>query len=374
MGVGKVGEIDVVAAKSLPAVGEEIEGATVGSKKGGFFVAGGINGSAEIVGATPIAVGKAVGTPNINTAVATFAVRGEVEGLPVGRDRGLGFPRGGRVDLWPKRFGMAPAFGGAMHAIEVAVGVCTRGGDDREIELGAIGGEAYSSFGVATIERGREGCAERECRVYPRTATEHPTRFLKFASIVGAATANGLAAEVVAFGAVEGEVGQCLIIVGVEDWQWMGGEGYGVEFGFGKETRPMEVVGGFFVEGGGRLGRGEVSGGDGRGGGGVIDEAKVLVEFHNGRVVVGVGVVDNGHIVVGKGGWEVGAKGNAAREIAANGRDVESIGHGIHTEPQLGGGCRGVAFGHAAHLLRGRFVLVFLVEGDRLAVGGKVGR
>ena len=57
MWVGEVGEVDVVAAETLPAVGEEVEGAAIGGEEGGFLVGGGVDGGAEVFGAAPVAIG-----------------------------------------------------------------------------------------------------------------------------------------------------------------------------------------------------------------------------------------------------------------------------------------------------------------------------
>ena len=91
-GVGvaiKVDEIDVVAAKALPAVGGEVEGVPVGMQKGEFLVACGVDASAEVLGAAPVAVGQTVATPEVGSSLASLPVRGKEQPSAVGRYRRL---------------------------------------------------------------------------------------------------------------------------------------------------------------------------------------------------------------------------------------------------------------------------------------------
>ena len=48
--IGKVDKIDIISAKALPAVGDEIECVSVGMQEGELLVAGGVDARAEILG------------------------------------------------------------------------------------------------------------------------------------------------------------------------------------------------------------------------------------------------------------------------------------------------------------------------------------
>ena len=94
----EVDKVDVAATKALPSVGGEKEGVAVGMDEGALLVAGCIDGGAEIDGTPPGAVGFAAAAPDVGTAESTFAVGGEVEGVAVGGDGGLGVPAIGAID------------------------------------------------------------------------------------------------------------------------------------------------------------------------------------------------------------------------------------------------------------------------------------
>ena len=54
----EVDKVDVVAAKTLPAVRDEIERVAVGMQEREFFVARGVNAWPKIMGTTPVSVGQ----------------------------------------------------------------------------------------------------------------------------------------------------------------------------------------------------------------------------------------------------------------------------------------------------------------------------
>ena len=149
--------------------------------------------------------------------------------------------------------------------------------------------------------------------------------------------------------AVVGDEGHGFVLGGGEPWDHMGVERRTVAVGFGQEGGPVEVVGGFHIDG------------VALGGTGTISQLEVALEVLFGKVVLLIGVVYQSHIIMRHGVGIVGIELQYLGEIASDARDVEVALDGVEAEVEVEVGVFWVALGEGKERDGGGTVAVGVV-------------
>ena len=83
---------DVISSHVVMAIGAEIEDLSIFTDIGAFLIVAGVDGGPQIFGRSPLPAGLLLRQVDIESAMTTLPVTGEIEGLPIFAETGMGFP------------------------------------------------------------------------------------------------------------------------------------------------------------------------------------------------------------------------------------------------------------------------------------------